>query len=517
VGGMGDHGGIHGGVSRARFLRLAGLGAGLSLFPGSVFSANAAGAQAAGRPEILDGPRYPIAAWWPPPPVENTGTREAQQVSTNVLYADLAGAGFNTVIGGNGVSNPRANRLALAACAANGLRLVLDDTELRNAIDPPSRARSADQEEPESAMQALTEQYSQQDVSARAVADRQATVAQRIGALEAELRENSGEHLSALAGILLDDEPGRSLFPILKFAKEEVKREFGEGELPYVNVWPSHASKEDALEAESYTDYLQRYMDRKRYPNAVAPPMLSFDHHPLLLADERTTPDFFYNHAVIRNFAQRFGVPSWGFVQSVDFVGDGLEMRRRPDEDEIFWQINVALAYGVKGIQYFTYWTPEDNAVRFGTALIARTGERTGEKTPLYDSAARANEFLRKVGEILLPLTSFSVTHFGERRLPRGAKLFRTNNFVKAASGDAAIFGLLGNPNDATERYLLVVNRSPKQASETRLTVSGTVKSVERFDEASSGFVTETLTGSPRFFTATMGAGRAVLYRLRTA
>jgi hypothetical protein len=124
---------------------------------------------------------------------------------------------------------------------------------------------------------------------------------------------------------------------------------------------------------------------------------------------------------------------------------------------------------------------------------------------------------LRKVGEILLPLTSFSVTHFGERRLPRGAKLFRANNFVKAASGDAAIFGLLGNPNDATERYLLVVNRSPKQASETRLTVSGTVKSVERFDEASSGFLTETLTGSPRFFTATMGAGRAILYRLRTA
>jgi hypothetical protein len=177
----------------------------------------------------------------------------------------------------------------------------------------------------------------------------------------------------------------------------------------------------------------------------------------------------------------------------------------------------VALAYGVKGIQYFTYWTPVDNEVRFGTALIRRTGERTGEKTPLYDSAAKANEFLRKVGEILLPLTSVSVTHFGERRLPRGAKLFRANNFVKAAAGDAAIFGLFGKPNDATERYLLVVNRSPNKAATTRLTITSTVKSVERFDEASSGFVTQTLTGSPRFFTATMDAGRAFLYRLRTA
>jgi hypothetical protein len=351
----------------------------------------------------------------------------------------------------------------------------------------------------------------------QAVNDRQAAVTRRIEALREELLDNSPD-LSALAGILLDDEPGRSLFPILKFAKEEVKRVFVEGELPYVNVWPSHASKEGALEAESYTDYLRRYMDRKRYPNAVAPPMLSFDHHPLLLADERTTPDFFYNHAVIRNFAQRFGVPSWGFVQSVDLVGAGLEARRRPNEAELFWQINVALAYGVKGIQYFTYWTPLDgNGFRFGEALIKRTGERTGEPTALYDSAARANEFLRKVGEILLPLTSFSVTHFGERRLPRGAKLFRANNFVKAAAGDAAIFGLFGKPNDATERYLLVVNRSLNKAATTRLTITSTVKSVERFDEASSGFVTQTLTGSPRFFTATMDAGRAFLYRLRTA
>jgi hypothetical protein len=200
----------------------------------------------------------------------------------------------------------------------------------------------------------------------------------------------------------------------------------------------------------------------------------------------------------------------------MDFVGAGLEVRR-PVEAEIFWQINVALAYGVKGIQYFTYWTPVDNAVKFRTALIKRTGERTA----LYDSAARANEFLRRVGGILLPLTSVSVTHFGERRLPRGAKLFRANNFVKAASGDAAIFGLFGKPNDATERYLLVVNRSPNKAATTRLTISGTVSSVDRFDPSvetpGDPFVTQPLTGSPRLFSASTDPGRALLYRLRTA
>ena len=509
---MGDHGGIHGGVSRARFLKLAGLGAGLSLFPGSLFPAGPGAAQAVGGPEILADARYPIAAWWPPPPVpkDDPGDLRSDSERTNDLYVDLARTGFNAVLGGNGVANDRANGLALEACNANGLRLVLADRNLRNAIngEAPAASQDAVQEEPQSALQALTEQDSPQDLRAQA-ADPGA-VSQRIQYLNGEF----GAH-PALAGLLLYDEPHRGLFGILRHAKEQVEAYFGVGELPYVNVWPSHASPGNALGAESYTDYLERYTNETKYPNsAVAPPMLSFDHYPLL-AEEKTTPDFFYNHAVIRNFARRFGVPSWGFVQSMGFDGRavGLGVRRRPDEAEIFWQINVALAYGVKGIQYFTYWTPEDNEVKFGNALITRAGD----PTPIYSYATRANESLRKVGGVLLPLTSVSVTHFGEKRLPHGARAFRGDAFVKAASGDAAIFGLFANPNDTTERYLLVVNRSPNQASKTRLTVSSTVKSVERLDEASSGFVTQPLTGRPRFFAATMGAGRAVLYRLRTA
>ena len=513
AGDMGYGGVTDGGISRARFLKLAGLGAGLSLFPGSLFYANAAGAQIAGGPEILDPTRYPypIAAWWPPPPVSKTDDPDPV-AKTNDLYETLAGAGFNTVLGGNGVANDRANRLALDACAANGLRLVLADQALRNAIDGTATAPAAEseaQEEPQGVLQALTEQDSPQDLQAQAAANPE-TVSQRIQYLYDEF----GSH-PALAGLLLYDEPHRSLFGILRHAKEQVEQKVGGGDLPYVNVWPSHASPKNALGAESYADYLEKYMNESRYKSAVAPPALSFDHYPLL-AKEKTTPDFFYNHAVIRNFARRFGVPSWGFVQSMGFDGRnvGLGVRRTPDRAEIFWQINVALAYGVKGIQYFTYWTPENNEVKFGNALITRAGD----PTLLYDYAAEANESLRKVGGVLLPLTSVSVTHFGEKNLPRGAKPFRGDAYVKAAAGDPVILGSFSDPNVITDRYVLVVNRSPNKASRTRLTISGIVKSVERFDEASSGFVPATLTGDPpRFLTASPDAGRAVLYRLRTA
>ncbi len=361
-------------------------------------------------------------------------------------------------------------------------------------------------------MQALSEQ----DIGAQAATGRQAAIAQRIQELKNAFggsNPESGEaEYPALAGILLDDEPGSSLFDIIAFAKREVGQAFGGDELPYVNVWPSHASPKNALEAKSYAGYLQRYM------NEVAPPLLSFDHYPLL-ADERTTPDFFYNHAVIRKVSKQFGVPSWGFVQSMGFDGRsvGLGVRRKPDEAEIFWQINVALAYGVKGIQYFTYWTPKNNQVRFGSALITRAGKRTA----LYDYAARANEFLRKVGRVLLPLTSDSVTHFGEKNLPRGARPFERDDYVEAVSGAPAILGFFSALGDTDKRYVLVVNRSPNRRSETtRLTVSGIVKSVYRFDPSAGetgegAFVQETLTGDPpRFLNPSLGAGRAVLYRL---
>lgn len=62
---------------------------------------------------------------------------------TNALYAELGGAGFNAVLGGNGVANDRANTLALNACGANGLRLVLADQALRNAIDGTATAPAA--------------------------------------------------------------------------------------------------------------------------------------------------------------------------------------------------------------------------------------------------------------------------------------------------------------------------------------------------------------------------------------
>ena len=171
----------------------------------------------------------------------------------------------------------------------------------------------------------------------------------------------------------------------------------------------------------------------------------------------------------------------------------------------------------MKGIQYFTYWTPEDNEVKFGNALITRTGTRT----PIYDYAQRANAYLERIGAVLLPLNSVSVTHANEPNPPRGAQPFKANAYVRATSASPVILGLFSNPGVPAERYLLVTNRTPNKPAKARLTISSTVKSVEAFDPSvgtTGAFVPVNLGGDPpRYLYPAMSAGKARLYRLRTA
>lgn len=177
----------------------------------------------------------------------------------------------------------------------------------------------------------------------------------------------------------------------------------------------------------------------------------------------------------------------------------------------------MSLAYGVKGIQYFTYWTPASgNGIRFGNALITRAGQRTF----LYNYAQRANDYLRKVGAVLLPLTSGSVAHANEPNPPRGAVPFRGNPYVRATTGSAVILSFFNRPGAPAERYMLVANRGPNRAAKARLTISNTVRSVEVFDPSAGtdgAFVSTNLGGTPPLYLyPVMSPGRARLYRLQT-
>lgn len=488
---------------RARFLRLAGTGIGVSFVPGtlSLLGGGTSDARTTARlaPEILAGGEYPIGIWWPPPPAQTTPRR----------YAEISDAGFNFVIGGNGGANDGVNPVALQAATESGLRFLLTDSKLRDAINRDARRSASVQRSREDAapsvMRYLLAREEPQSASRTVAATPREVVRQRVQ----ELRAKYGGS-PALAGLNLYDEPHRSLFDILEFAKNEVLQRFSGEQLPYVNVWPSYVYS-GALGVPTYVDYLRRYL------GGVRPPVLCFAHYPLL-GGTSVTSDYFYNWAVIRDLSLKFGVPSWAFVQSVGFDGReaGLAVRREPDEREIFWQINVSLAYGAKGLQYFTYWTPETPpgaSIKFGPALISKGGQRTR----LYNYAKRANAYLRVIGKVLLPLVSESVVHAEEGRLPQGARAFKANVYVTSVSGGPVILSRFRKPGVPTERYLLVANRSFGRAAKTRLKLSAYVKRVSQLNTTTGEFVPLTLRGTPRrYLQVEIPAGGARLYQLRT-
>ncbi len=448
--------------SRNRFLRLLGAGAGLSLIPASVSGpGGASSAQAAttfSRPTILAGGEYPIGLWWPPPPGKTTVYR----------YQEIAEAGFNFVIGGNGLQTDDTNRRALEAAGQSNLRFILQDGSI-NAI-----VRSTSD-----------------------LADRKAAVRLRVQ----ELLGLFGGY-QALAGMIFYDEPSRARFGIMGFARQKLG-ELAPELLPYGNLYPSYGTLEQTG-TPTYAEYVERYL------STVNPPFLSFDHYPLL-EGTKITEDYFYNWALIRKFALRFGVPSWAFIQSIFFDGSGVgaPWRRRPSEAELRWQVNVSLAYGAKGMQYYMYWTPRlpTSPVQYGAGLVSLDGQRTAT----YVYAKRVNRYLRVIGKVLLPLTSESVTHAGESPLPRGATAFKGDRYVKSAGGSPVILGRFRKPGVETERYLFVANRSFDKWAETRLTLTDSVSGVSEYDIKERRFVRASRPLQP-----TIAPGGARLYLLRT-
>ena len=300
---------------------------------------------------------------------------------------------------------------------------------------------------------------------------------------------NAGGYPS-FVGLDVYDEPSPDKFETLARIVE-IMREEHPDYLPYINLFPT-----------TDPNYVRQFVE------VVKPALISFDRYPLLI-DGSDDPHYFLNWAIVREEGLRANLPTWIFIQTLAYAG-----HREPTAAEILWQINVSLAYGCKGIQYFTYWTPDPaRGEAFESALITVDGQRT----PRYDAAKEINNgWLAPVGRELKPLVSESVAHANESPLPAGASGFTPNDYVRQVSGDAVILGQFRSTDtEDTTRWLFVANRAHSRPATARLTMNrANVKDVLRFDPASRRY--EPLRNSA-VVEVSLPAGAAALYQLRTS
>lgn len=409
-------------IGRRALLGLAGAAVCVAAVP-TVQSGAAFAETVTGDPassgDIFGDGAYPIGFWWPPPPSETTVAR----------YTEIADAGFNFVTGGNGVGDVELNTKLLDAAAANGLHAIVQDTRISDLLDNP--------------------RDDMHDIIAETVRDYRS--------------------FPAFRGLGIKDEPQASQFDQLGNIVKTL-RQVDPEVLGYANLLPTYASPEQ-LGVPTYQEYVQQYAD------ILEPELLSYDHY-MLLEPSGVREDYFLNWALVREQALRSGLPSWVFILACEHM-----VYRLPTEAEILWQINVSLVYGCKGIQYFTYWTPE--GPDFTQGLVSKSGELT----PLYYSAQRVNtNYLRPVGRELLPLTSESATHANEAPLPDGAEAFTGDDLIAGTSGDPVLLGRFMDARRPRQRWLLVANRSFDSDARAELRVRGRSGEVSEFDPSTEQY-----------------------------
>ena len=132
-------------------------------------------------------------------------------------------------------------------------------------------------------------------------------------------------------------------------------------------------------------------------------PIISYDNYNMI--DDGTTRErqHFRNLELFRSLSLEHDAPLWAFALTIKHA-----YYRRPSESDIRWKQFTNLAYGAKGLWYFTYWGPT-NWDRWDNKAII--DPKDGSKTEIYDYVSKINYAVLGAEETLLNMTSVDVVH----------------------------------------------------------------------------------------------------------
>jgi hypothetical protein len=295
----------------------------------------------------------PIGAWVSPPPGNWGGTGNANYI-TNENYKTAKESGLNFLISlyERAESNMSGIMDALNFSQANGLKYIVTDSLIQTGYDDYDRLNSG---------------------------------------------LSAYKNHPAFMGNMLSDEPSTPIFELLGECQKNFTKAAPNSCL-YVNLLPNYATKNQLFISKSdggggnptKQDY-QNYLDQ--YVTAVKPKYLSYDYYPISDIYPTVASAYFENMSAIRYTAKKSNIPFWVFIQSCSFGGG----TRIPTKSETFWQVNTSLAYGAKGIQYFTYWQPIESNDFAGSMIT-----KTGQKTPIYYDVQEMNRQVAAVDSVLM-------------------------------------------------------------------------------------------------------------------
>ncbi len=181
-------------------------------------------------------------------------------------------------------------------------------------------------------------------------------------------------------------------------------------------------------------------------------------------------PDMFYNLDIIRKTGLKYDVPTAFYIQS---IGEGGNFRRT-NGGEIRYHTSAGLAYGIKSMTYFTWWTtgfcdPKDYAII----------SPYGEKTDIYDDVTEVNADILKVGALLRRLDALEIYHTSGRE--QGITLCSEADvpiYVKTQKYGLIIS--LMQDRETGRDYIMLVNKNYKKEVSCEASVSDKITKLYR-------------------------------------
>jgi hypothetical protein len=316
----------------------------------------------------------------------------------------------------------------------------------------------------------------------------------------------------ALEAYFIVDEPSAGAFPALGRLVAYL-RERDPAHLAYINLFPTYANETQlgitAEEAEREKVEVPRNLsgldpkDRtvlaylghlKRYVEVVKPDLISYDHYHFF--KDADTGQYFLNLALIRRAALDCGKPFLNIIQASTVE----KVWRLPTATEIRWLVFTTMAYGGRGISYFTYWGPASYGGLY----------QDGKASPLARDVAPINAEIEKIGPALLELDSLAVYHTaplafrGTEAIPAGAPV--------SLSGAGCVLGIFGKAGQPSA--FLVVNGSYKMEAEAEAKVQIPGKALQELDRKTGAWSDGPALGDGRTVKIKLAPGDGRLFRV---
>lgn len=159
---------------------------------------------------------------------------------------------------------------------------------------------------------------------------------------------------------------------------------------------------------------------------------------------------YFQNLEAVRAVAQRHSLPFWNIVLS-----NAHFSYAEPTEAGLRFQLYTTLAYGARGISYFTYFTPAIGNYRLAPV------DQFGHKTATWNMLRNVNLQAHRLGPVYVKLRSVNVFHHPD--VPRGCSGLQSSRYIAEVGGGSLLVGEFEGPGG--QPFVMVVNKSLQRST----------------------------------------------------